>query len=80
MSAGKPRTARGGSAVRVVTTFSELQWEKWDAICQQQAGMDGRKALKHLVAQFTIQGCFPISRVDGEQQKFMPGEEDELDE
>ena len=80
MSAGKPRTARGGPAVRVVTTFGERQWKKWDDICQQQAGMDGRKALKHLVAQFTIQGCFPIAKVDGEQQEFMRGEEDELDE
>ena len=80
MSAGKSRSSRSGQAVRVVTTFNDAQWDLWDSICRNQAGMDGRQALKHLVAQFTIRGCFPISRVDGEQQKFMLGEKQEDDE
>ena len=80
MPATKPKSAHSAPAVRVVTTFTSVQWDLWDSICQQQAGMNGRQALKHLVAQFTIQGCFPISKVDGNQQKFMPGEEAQLEE
>ena len=80
MSAAKPKSTRSEPAVRVGITFSSAQWDLWDSICQQQAGMNGRQALKHLVAQFTIQGCFPISKIDGNQQKFMPGAEEQSNE
>lgn len=67
MSAKQQRS--GGPATpsqRVVSNFPQQQWDLFERICQQQAGMDGRKALKHLVAHSAITGCFPIPKAGSE--------------
>lgn len=62
MAAEKTGASESGASKRVVSSFPLKQWERFEAICQAEAGMDARQALKYLVADSAVRGRFPISR------------------
>ena len=65
------RGSRASSSQRVVSSFPQKQWDIFERICQDQANMDGRKALKHLVAHCAMTGNFPMANPSYDQQEEM---------
>ena len=64
-----------GLSHRVVSTFPRKQWEMFESICEQ-AGMDGRHGLKHLVAHCAITGSLPIPKAADQAQSLMMVEDE----
>ena len=72
--AGKEPGSGIGPSHRVVSSFPSKQWELFESICEQ-AGMDGRHGLKHLVAHCAITGSLLTPKAAEQPKSVMTVEE-----
>ena len=71
----RKRTSHSSPSAKMTTSFPQDQWERFEQICQRQAGMTGRETLRVLVAYSVLQDSIPIPVAENGHEAGAPPEE-----